>query len=478
MKNTTRKQNGSFIVTTVAAAIMIVLPLGLYAFEVARANLASCQLRVATDSAALAAASYLQNVNFDSTAEQTKAKEKALRFIQRNLVAGSSLKDARISSNVQQDSPGAGASTVDFIFNKDNTVTAVAAFGLEPAFGAFLGIKSVPVRVNSTAGAGGLEGDICIIVDVSGSMSEDSTSVVFKRSFAGGKLSHSIAGASTTPSSFGPSVQNSFLVPDPKKVDFNKTQHLKSLQNASDEAKLAALVEAKLGNLENATVYAKSHADVSALKELNFTPTPGCQDDYQRLALGATQPLADEKDVLSSFIEDVSQNDAHFALVTFSQSVSTNEGHDNFETRKGFRLPQVDLNKENGRGNDVNTALEATPTFSSTNTGDSVLKAISILNGNQHRQGVQKTIVLLTDGLANTGSSPIVASRLAKESSIKLLTVGFFHSDFAMRSGKPLLNQMVATCGNGSKAFFAPDIPTLKEVLSSISQGDVSLINR
>lgn len=478
MKKRTRKASGSFTVTAFVAAILILLPLGLYAFEVARLNLAAFQLRVATDAAALAAASYMQNVKFDDSKEREKAKQAALEYVKRNVVTGVSLLSASLSNSVQEDNPESGKSTFDLIFNKDMSVTAVAAFGLQPAFAKFLGLESVPVRVNSTAGPAGLIGDICIIVDLSGSMSVSTKSVVYKRKFDGTQLTHSIAKNSTVSPNFGES-GSTYVVPDPATTDFTRSEKLKGLANAPDDVKLAALVEAKLGNLENAGIYESSHANLSPLAKYNLVPGPGYQDEYQKLALSAIQPLSDEKDVLADFLTTVGANpEAHFSLVTFSTNVSGAEGHDEYSTRSNFRLPQVDLNKNDSRAEDVNTALGPAPSFNSTATGDAMLKAIKILNGDQHREGVQKTIVLLTDGLANHGSSPTAAAKLANKSDIKLFTVGFFHSKKAQSSGNALLNNLVATAGNGSKNYFAPDVPTLKEVLHSIANGDVSLMNR
>lgn len=478
MKIECRKTSGSFMVTAFVSAILVILPLGLYAFEVARLNLAAFQLRVATDAAALAGAIYMQDVNFDDPNERSKAKEAALAFLKRNLVSGVSLANTQVSQSVEQDSPISGGSSFDLHFNKDSTVTAVAAFGLQPAFAKFLGLDSVPVRVNSTAGPGGLIGDICIVVDLSGSMEFGTRSVIYGRSFSGGKLRHSIAGNTSVPPSFG-EVDSEFVIPDPNTLDFTRAEKFKKFANAPFQVKLAALVEAKRGNLESIDKYKKGRADRSVLADFNFIPEPGYQDEYQKLALSAVQPLSDEKDVLADFLQRVGVNpDAHFSLITYSTGVSTREGHDSYSTRAGFRHPRVDLNNSQGRSEDINAALAPAPTFRSTATGDAVLEAIKMLNGDQHRAGVQKSIVLLTDGMANHGSDPIKAAKLAGQKDIKLYTVGFFHTKYSQTDGKKLLNNMVAAAGNGSKNYFAPDIPTLKEVLHSVANGDVSLINK
>lgn len=478
MAKSGRNENGSLIVTTATAALMIILPLGLYAFEVARAQLAACQLKVATDSAALAAANFLKDTDFDSAVERAKAKEKALLFLRRNLVTGVSLENASQSKSVQSDNPASGKSSFDLIFNKDHSVTAIAAFGLQPAFSSFLGINSVPVRVNSSAGTPGLEGDIAVVVDLSGSMAFNSQSVTFVRHMSAGKLLHTIKDRSNTPPAFGTST-HAFAIPDPNDVDFSKTKKMQSLQNAPYNVKLAAIIEAKLGNLENSQIYEKSNADKSEFAKSGLQPGPGYQEDYQRLALTKVQPLADEKDVLAEFVGNVSQNpDAHFSLVTYSSKVSDSEGQTDFSKKDSYRHPEVNLNKEEGRSQEVLEALAPSPAYGATNTGGAVLRAIEILNGKEHREGVSKTILLLTDGAANTGPSVETAALAAKKSNVKLMAVGFFHNSYALTTGKPILYSMVAKAGNGSKAFVAPNIPTLKEMLASISQGDVSLINR
>lgn len=475
-----RNQKGSFIVSTMVSALLIVLPLGLYAFEVARTNLAAFQLHVATDAAALAAASFLQYADFHNQNDRKKAKDVALKFLQQNLVTGVSLQNAAFSSTVQQDNPAGGASTFDLSFNdEDKTVTAVAAFGLQPAFATFLGISSLPIRVNSSAGSGGMVGDICVVVDLSGSMGHSSRSVAFTRQDNGNKVTHSIVATSTLPPAFQSNYPVNNIVPDPSAVDFTKSKLMQSLQNAPAEVKLAALVEARLGHLENSAVYESSHANLSALSKTNLVPGPGYQDDYQRLALSQTLPLADAKDALATFVQMTeSSPGAHFSLVTYSTNVSGSEGHDSFSTRNSFKHPQVDLNKENARGQDITEALAPAPTFGSTNTGDAVMKAVSMLEGGQHRNGAPKTIILLTDGVANAGMDPVEASKEAGKKGVKLMSIGFFHNEVAMRVGRPLLNSMVASAGNGSKAFFAPDVPTLHQVLEGIANGDPSLINR
>lgn len=490
MRKAIRNQKGSFIVATAVAALMIILPLGLYAFEVARANLAACQLRSATDAAALAASNYLHKVDATNKIQQNKAKEIAFKFLQRNLCTAISLQNARISSSVQSDVPASGETSFDLVFNQDNSVTAIAAFGLQPAFSSFLGIKTLPIRVNSSAGAGGLDGDVVVVVDLSNSMAEDSHSVIFtRRTLRDGRVLHGIrpdergntdirnTAAFREPHERLPDAN--IMVPHPDHVDFNRSELMKSLQNQSIKIKLAAMVEAKLGNLENAEIYESSGASKSALSEIGFVPGPGYQDDYQRLALSATQPLQDEKTALASFMQSVAGSDAHFSLVTFSDLASEGEHRIKLSDRAPFKLPQVDLSQGEANDSEIVKALEPATAMLYTNTSAALQRAVDMLKGPGHREGRSKTVIFLTDGRQTAGDPIDAACTAAKRAGIKVLTIGFFHGTPGERTqGAKELNALCAGCGNGSKNFTVENIEGLKNALKIISSGDPSLINR
>ena len=481
----TRSQNGMMMILVLVIAIMFILPSGLFAFDVARINLAQSQLRTATDSAVLAAAgAFSRSPEKDEKAKE-EAKKIALMYFKRNLVSGGSLNETKLSSSVDTDNPELGNATLDLVFEEnDERVRAKASYGILPAFANFLGLGKHTIRANSLSGAAGLEGDVVIVVDLSGSMVAASQSQLVSRSTDPntGKPSYSFQGNVAGPANFneqGSADQGSVrILPDPSKLDFNKSNLMQSLQNAPAHIKMAAMHEAKAGNLDSPAAFKNAGLDKTELANY-IKPGDGYSEDYQRLALSVAQPLASEKDAINNFVAQLQAGkDVHVGLITYASAVSgTGDHKDKFSTKSGHKLPSVELSKGNSRFEDVVDSIAPTPTFNNTNTGGAVEAAIEMLTGGKHREGASKTIVLLTDGMPNVGPSPYTAAKKAGEKGIRLYTVGFFHTANAQQSGPNVLNAMVAEAGNGSKAFNAPDVPTLNDALAQISRGGVSLIN-
>lgn len=476
----TRKNNGSIVTLVLAAATMIVLPLGLYSFEVSRLCLAQAQLRSATDAAALAAAQLIAQGVDDEAAVQKKAIEAGFNFFKRNMVASTLLSDSKVSASVGSDNPETGKATFNITFDANRRVHADASFGLQSAFSGMLGIATHTVRAGSLAGASGMEGDVVLVVDMSGSMGNATQSVVVSRFVhpVTGKLTHKIVGNTNIPPAFG-RYNSPTVVPDPKTVDWSKSPKFSQLQNAPESVKIAALLEAKEGHLEDGNIFKSSHADQSDLSNY-IQPGRGYQAEFQKLALQSIEPLNSQKEAINQFLQDMQgSQDVHVSLVTYASEVSTGmDMKDNYETTKDHHLPMVNLNKNESRIDQIMDAINPAPTFDNTNTGGAVLEAVSILTGSAHRENAAKTIVLLTDGKPNVGPDPYAAAKIAGQKGIKLYTVGFFRTAAAQNGGPQVLNNMVANAGNGSKAFLAPDIPTLKDALEKISKGVPSLINQ
>ncbi|MBX9695569.1 MAG: VWA domain-containing protein, partial [Cyanobacteria bacterium] len=415
-----RKRNQGFIVIATYLGFLFLLPLGLYAFEIARIYLCQNQLRAVTDAAALAGATYLadpSNADLQPAEALKKAKEVALLYIKRNGAASCSLKDAELSESVDKDEPKAGKSSCDLLYDEDKKiVTAKAVLGVEPAFGRFLGISAVPVHAQSHAGVGKLEGDVVIVFDLSRSMGFATKSVWIERSYdpITKKLTHKIKKSLRTNTSAKdtlPAFPNKRfdVVPDPAYADFSVSPKLKGLANASIETKLAALVEAKDGHLETQQAFETSHSNDTELPQY-IRPEPGFQDDYQKIALAATQPLADAKTALNEFIAKLSTyKSTHISLVSFSSGVSrTNnekDSYDSFSTRTNFQLPNIELSSGNNKCTDVTSAINPSPVFGETNTGDAIEAATKMLQGSGHRKSVAKSIVILTDGRPNPPGS-------------------------------------------------------------------------
>lgn len=474
-----RSQKGTIVVLVLSLAIMVILPIGLYGFEIARLFLAQAQLRSACDAAALAGALVMSKESSDSEeAKKARAKEAALNFFRKNLVVSGSLANAMLSGNVKSDNPEQGKSTFDLDFESNGKVRALASFGLTSAFGGMLGLKSNTIRANSLAGHGGLEGDVVVAVDLSGSMGGMSQSVIYTRTYNGitKKIDYTLSAPVAGVAIHGPTGIES-AIPVPSQVDFKKSPLFAPLQNAPVSVKTAALVEAKLGNLENPGVFKSSHNDKSELATY-IQPHDGFEEEYQKLAMNAIEPLSSEKAALRDFMGSADGSDMHAALVTYGEQVSSGNDHkDNYKTKKGHKLPIVNLNKDNARLGDVVDAISPSPLFDFTNTGGALMQAMEMLESNNHRESAPKTIVLLTDGMPNRGPMPDEVAPLLAKKGIRVLTIGFFFTPGAAQHGPGVLNSLVAKVGNGSRAFIAPDVPKLKDALRRISNGTPTLLN-
>lgn len=461
-------------------AFMILLPLGLFAFEVSRLNMATKQLKAATDSAALAAAMYMANTPGGAAENLTASKNMALDFFKKNMVMSVMLTNSNISPTVDTDAPGSGLGSFDLsIDDATGKVTARGAFGLEPAFGRYLGLAAVPIHTHSVAGYTGIEGDIAMVVDISDSMTVSSESMTTQRTYDAGanKVTYKIVNDKSTALPTLGRRSTASAVPRLDKAKWSSSPHFQSIANLSDDVKLAAMIEAKRGNLEDPGIFESSKTNTGILNGV-ITPEPGWRRDYQRLAMPHVKPLADEKIALSEFVSGLGTSaGAHLSLVTFGGRNSTGaDAKDDFSTFANHKYPHVNLSKDDNKKELVMESLDPSLSFNGTDTKGGMEEAINILEGPEHRPEVQKTIILLTDGMPTTGS-PKNAAKLAGEKGIRLFAIGFFHTSYSRTNGPKTLKAMVAACGNGSKMYLAPDLPTLRDVLKQIGHGTLALIN-
>ncbi|HEY9870734.1 MAG TPA: pilus assembly protein TadG-related protein, partial [Candidatus Obscuribacterales bacterium] len=187
-----RAHGQSMIVLVLIIAFFVVGALALFGFEVHRLTLAREQLIAACDAASLAGAATLASQdNVDPVAAHDQAMNTALTAFQQNSVLGARLSDAQLGlTDIAL--PGAGQSSVnvEFLDPHNNNqpvdlgdpagkiVRVSAVLGLEPAFGRFLGLGTVPVRAISSGGVPDL--DVVLAFDISGSI-DDQTPVTFVR---------------------------------------------------------------------------------------------------------------------------------------------------------------------------------------------------------------------------------------------------------------------------------------------------------
>lgn len=195
-------RSGQSIVLIVGIiALLILMRIGLFSYEINRIETCREQLRAVCESAALAAAATLASQdNLDSARAHDEAIQTALQMFRQNSLMGNSLQTATLAGTAT-DCPDSDHASIFIEFldpNNNNTpvstgnpagkiVRITAAFGLQPACGSFLGIGTVPLRATSLGGVPDL--DVVMCFDVSGSI-DDQTPVTFvKRQWTGSAAS-------------------------------------------------------------------------------------------------------------------------------------------------------------------------------------------------------------------------------------------------------------------------------------------------
>ena len=106
--------------------------------------------------------------------------------------------------------------------------------------------------------------------------------------------------------------------------------------------------------------------------------------------------------------------------------------------------------------------LSSRPVQGSTAIGAGVTRGIQALTSNRSRRYAVKTMVLMTDGLHNSGTEPIVPAREAARQNITINTVTFGDDADVSRM------QAVAEA-TGGQHFHAPDAETLEEIFREIA---------
>jgi len=190
MQRANRTRGQAVIVLGLLIAVLILLALGLYNFEVGRVEYARNELRSAAQAACLAGAAALAGSdNTNTTASQQAAINTALQMFQQNSVLGVPLSTAGLATSASQ-VPGPNNSLLYIEFldpNNNNAVVPLGSpngkviqitglFGLVPAFASFLGLPEVTLTTMTNGGVPDL--DVVVCFDVSGSI-DDQTNVTF-----------------------------------------------------------------------------------------------------------------------------------------------------------------------------------------------------------------------------------------------------------------------------------------------------------
>lgn len=173
---------------------LVVLSVGLFSFEVGRANLATQQLQNATDAATLTCAATLASQdNTNPTAAHNDAIQTAVNLFEQNLVMSQSLASTTVVTSYPN-TPPLGQATLCFEFINPITRAVVASsdptgkivrihsdFGINPAFGNFLGLGEYAVHAVSNSAVPQL--DIVVCFDISGSMDDQTPVTLVKRTW-------------------------------------------------------------------------------------------------------------------------------------------------------------------------------------------------------------------------------------------------------------------------------------------------------
>lgn len=368
-----RKSGMTTIVLVVITSMFVIAPLGMFAFELARLNLAREELRAATDAAALAAAAGITD------GSEFRARLNARDVFRQNTVTSVSLRKAAISPDASKEKLPVGESRLSLhVANAGgkgtNTqgalrVEARGALGYSPAFADFLPIKSYTLNATSVAGVPKL--DMIIALDVSQSMAEDSPKVIVRRfSVGNGQTKHArtihneyveLAAAITNDDEDSNAISNDVkgygsayqpqrmgsgefkFNPELRNLDGNTGTppgNLKRINGAwtsTDVASdvytdnvvdlrkrhpdifpdIATVVESSRGNLDNMDNFRNSNAQNSGINPaLVGVATRAKYEEFSRQSI---EPFYGANSLVRQFVTELHQtNDVHFSLIPFA----------------------------------------------------------------------------------------------------------------------------------------------------------------
>ncbi len=512
-------------------AVFIVLPLGCYAFELGKVHLTRMELRTATDAAGLAAAASLAGQdNLNQMAAHQNARDCALTAFKRNQILGSTL----TSANLTYDSlltPDANECFLMIEFldpltgnvvpvgdSRGKCVRATGIYGLEPSFGKFIGISSVPLRAISSGGVPEL--DLVVCFDLSGSM-DDQTPVTFvRRQWQGdlitGRIKHNITSAA--PGSAAGATANGTIYdiigppPTGTRVNGIAPQNC-STSNQSDVrwplyfSELSGIAVGLRGQsnagsapgnlppssigLGNSYTYTDVVTNIDGKKvfggcsydgydfpdlaTLVEASRPGYREAYLQAAQEKLEPIATARNATSEFFTLMNTNTrAHFGFVAFSDRAGVSENDYisayNVDQRyanagqANFPIPNIPLNAGSNQTKytEIQAKLPSMVATTSTNIGDALHQAVQQLRYNS-RPTAKKAIVLFTDGQPTTGgplsSDPWTNARQAaveaRNAGIPIYTIGLAQNPEIVTSEISILNDTDSSTTSGGVAAIA-----------------------
>jgi len=180
----------------------------------------------------------------------------------------------------------------------------------------------------------------------------------------------------------------------------------------------------------------------------------GSMDD-----LGTTppQPLTDVKNNALYFVGQLGKNDRH-ALISFA-----NEASQPVDAMLGVDLGTIERT--------INSISIATSSAQNTNIGAGILAAREELNSTRHREGADKALVLLTDGVPTLPERigindypktyALESAELIRKDNISIYTIGL---------GKDVdIDFLKALATTTAEAYFVPSTKELNNIYKQIA---------
>ena len=517
----------------VVLALMVILVLGVFSFEVARTAVAREQLRSATESAALAgAATMAGSTTTDTNETQTNAIAAATDMFERNQVFGIALANPTIGITT----PTAGQSQLEFQFldpdNKNAVVPAgdprgkllkvKSAFGLPPFAGKVIGIGDSPLPLNAESSGGVGELDVVLCFDCSLSMRFQTKTTRVRRIWDNdtGKVKYIVTGNIESPlggmqpqgiQSLNAQMRGSSdnalpgNFPPATAANNNFTDIVCNIDeqpvfsSAEEDGfsfpNIGALVEASRGNLENQDVFEASGASTTLAGVV--TPRAGYKAKYFELARRHTHPWGEAQAAAQDFFNLMKKNTkAHFGFVAFSTQVAQDPQQTITAPRVGdgyiaggigqFPFPAISLNPAQEQTNfeQVQSAIVGVVPVEGTNIGGSIERAVRMFDNGSSRPNARRAIILFTDGAPTAGLplSPdpfqncILAAQQAKQRGVAIFGVGLAAEPGLLQEQAQVLGAITTGAGNGGKFLQVTDTSKLKQAFAAIARNLTQIV--
>lgn len=518
----------------VVLALMVVLVVGFFSFEIARTAVAREQLRTATESSALAGAATLaSSTSTDITANQNNAIAAATDVFHRNQVFGMPLNSTTIGITT----PQAGEAQLEFQFlDPDNNNAPVpagdpkgkllevkSAFGLPSVTGKVIGIGDTTVPLNAQSSGGVGELDVVLCFDCSASMRFMTKTTKVRRVFnngtgkidyivvdvdsfspSGGMIPQDISSLNSTmrgandnslPGNFPPgTAPNNGFTDIVVNLD-EQTNFASFAEGGFDFPNIAALVEASRGNLENQAIFESSGASTTLAGVV--TPQAGYRDKYFDLARKHTHPWAESQEAAQDFFNLMKQNTkAHFGFVAFATKVAQEANETFVEERVGsgypaggskqFPFPAISLKlpEEQNNFEQVQAAIVGVVPRDNTNIGGSIERAVRMFDPNNSRPNAKKAIIVFTDGEPTVGlplsqdpfQNCLLAAQQARAKGVAIFGIGLALNPGQQQEQAQVLGTITTTAGNGGRFLQVTDASKLKPAFGAIARNLTQIV--